>query len=39
MSYNASSTYKTFLMHSTSASGTYTKVCDIKSFPDLGGKE
>ena len=36
MSYNASSTYKTFLMHATSASGTYTKVCDIKSFPDLG---
>ena len=33
------STYKTYLMHKTSsASTTYTKLCDIKSFPDLGGE-
>lgn len=32
------STYKTFLMQGT-GSGTlsYAKVCDIKSYPDLGG--
>ena len=37
MAYNASSTYKTFLMHSTDGT-TYTKVIDIKDFPDLGGE-
>lgn len=31
----AISTYKVFLMHYTSSS--YTKLVDIKSFPDLGG--
>ena len=36
MSYNASSTYKTFLMHSTDGTN-YTKVIDVKDFPDLGG--
>jgi hypothetical protein len=36
MSYNASSTYKTFLMHSTDGT-TYEKVLDIVDFPDLGG--
>lgn len=36
MSYNASSTYKSFLMHSTDGT-TYTKVIDIKDYPDLGG--
>lgn len=37
----AISTYKVFLMHGTKASSgstvTYTKLIDIKSFPDLGG--
>lgn len=37
MAYNASSTYKTFLMHSTDGE-TYTKVIDVKDFPDLGGE-
>ena len=32
----AISTYKIFLMSSTDGS-TYTKLIDIKSFPDLGG--
>ena len=33
------STYKTYLMYkSTSSAETYTKLCDIKSFPDLGGE-
>ena len=33
------STYKTYLMYKTNtASTTYTKLCDIKSFPDLGGE-
>lgn len=33
------STYKTYLMYkATSASTTYAKLCDIKSFPDLGGE-
>lgn len=32
----AISTYKIFLMYSTDGS-TYTKLIDIKSFPDLGG--
>ena len=36
MSYNATSTYMTFLMHSTDGS-TWEKLVDIKSFPDLGG--
>lgn len=38
MTYTASSTYKTFLMRGTTANDTTTwaKVCDIKSFPDLG---
>lgn len=31
----ASSTYKTFLMHKNS--DAYTKLVDIKDFPDLGG--
>lgn len=35
----AISTYKVFLMKGTSSSGstTYTKLVDIKDFPDLGG--
>lgn len=33
------STYKTYLMYKTNtASTTYAKLCDIKSFPDLGGE-
>ena len=32
----AISTYKVFLMHKTA--GTYTKLVDIKEFPDLGGE-
>ena len=33
------STYKTYLMYKTSSAATqYTKLCDIKSFPDLGGE-
>lgn len=32
----ALSTYKTFLMHKGTGS-TYTKLIDIKTFPDLGG--
>lgn len=35
MAYNASSTYLTFLMHSTDGTA-YTKLVDIKDFPDLG---
>lgn len=35
MAYNASSTYLTFLMHSTDGTA-YTKLVDIKEFPDLG---
>lgn len=31
-----STTYQTYLMHGTS--GSYTKLCDIKEFPDLGGE-
>lgn len=34
----AISTYKVYLMHKASASGDYTKLVDIKDFPDLGGK-
>lgn len=37
MAYNASSTYKTFLMRSTDGT-SYTKVIDIKEFPDLGAE-
>lgn len=33
----AISTYKVFLMHAASSGSTYTKLVDIKSFPDLGG--
>ena len=33
----AISTYKVYLMHKASASADYTKLVDIKSFPDLGG--
>lgn len=34
----ATSTYKTFLMHgSGTTTVTYSKLCDITSFPDLGG--
>lgn len=32
------STYKTYLMYKASGSDTYEKLCDIKSFPDLGGE-
>lgn len=33
------STYKTYLMYQASTNSTaYTKLCDIKSFPDLGGE-
>lgn len=32
----ATSTYKTFLMHSTNGE-SYSKLVDIKEFPDLGG--
>lgn len=35
---NLYSTYKTFLMQGTgSGTLTYAKVCDIKSYPDIGG--
>ena len=33
----ARSSYKTFLMYKPSASSAYTKLVDIKNFPDLGG--
>lgn len=33
----AISTYKVFLMESTDGRTTWTKVIDIKDFPDLGG--
>lgn len=33
------STYKTYLMYKATTSATqYTKLCDIKSFPDMGGE-
>ena len=32
------STYKTYLMYRTTTNGDYTKLCDIKSFPDLGSE-
>jgi len=31
------STYKACLMYKASEGGSYTKLCDIKSFPNLGG--
>ena len=35
----ATSSYKTFLMYKTSSeSTTYTKLIDIKDYPDLGGE-
>ena len=34
----AISTYKVFLMHKASSGETYTKLIDIKEFPDLGGE-
>lgn len=33
----AISSYKTFLMHKKSGENTYTKLVDIKNYPDLGG--
>ena len=33
----AISTYKVFLMHKASGGNAYTKLLDIKEFPDLGG--
>lgn len=33
----AINTYQTYLMHKASAASVYTKLIDIKSFPDLGG--
>ena len=33
----AINTYQTYLMHKASASADYTKLVDIKEFPDLGG--
>ena len=36
MSYNASSTYMSFLMHSNDGV-TYEKLIDIKNYPDMGG--
>ena len=34
----AISTYKVFLMHKASAADAYSKLIDIKEFPDLGGE-
>ena len=34
----AISTYKVFLMHKAESEGAYTKLVDIKSFPDMGGE-
>ena len=34
----AISTYKTFLMYKASGGSTYSKLIDIKDFPDLGGE-
>lgn len=33
----AISTYKVFLMHKSSSASAYSKLVDIKNFPDLGG--
>lgn len=35
---NEISTYKTYLMYTTTSGGTYTKLVDIVDFPDLGGE-
>ena len=35
----AISTYKCFLMQKASTGGTWTKLVDIKEFPDLAGDE
>ncbi len=35
---DAYSTISTFLMVGSGSPGTYSKLCDIKSTPDLGGK-
>lgn len=32
------STYRTYLMYKATGSSDYTKLCDIKSFPDMGGE-
>ena len=34
----AISTYKVFLMHKENSGETYSKLIDIKEFPDLGGE-
>lgn len=34
----ATSTYKTFLMHSETETGTFTKLLDIKDYSDLEGE-
>ena len=34
----AISTYKTFLMYKAASGSTYSKLIDIKDFPDLGGE-
>ncbi len=34
----AISTYKVFLMHKGASASEYTKLIDIKDFPDLGGE-
>lgn len=35
---NESTTYQTYLMHGTgTGTVTWTKLCDIKEYPDLGG--
>lgn len=34
----AISTYKTFLMYKASGGSTYSKLIDIKDYPDLGGE-
>jgi hypothetical protein len=33
----ATSTYQTYLMYKTGTGSTYTKLVDIKDYPDLGG--
>lgn len=33
----AISSYKTYLMYKASSSGSYSKLVDVKSIPDLGG--
>ena len=35
---NEISTYKTYLMYSTTSTGSYVKLVDIVDFPDLGGE-